>query len=293
MSWPARKQATLIAQQSDMCTFMHVYILVLISYCTIMSDELPLARRDIIEGRLSQGYAVVAAALAVEFDVSEDAIRRDLRALAADGRCRRVYGGALPLSSASRPMAARIGEGRQRKDALARAAATLIQPGEFLFLDNGSTNLALTGFLAEDAELTIATNSIDIAAAVLRRQDLQLIMIGGAVTTAVGGCVDAAAVLSMSQLNIDRCFLGACAVSETTGVSAFDSADATFKRSLLAASRQSVVLATTDKLDARAPHRIAALKDITRLVLEHDVPPALVDALGQAGASILQADPAP
>src|SRR5690349_184638 len=62
-----------------------------------MSDELPLARRDEIAGRLSAGQPVVAAALATEFGVSEDAIRRDLRALAAEGRCRRVYGGALPV----------------------------------------------------------------------------------------------------------------------------------------------------------------------------------------------------
>jgi DeoR/GlpR family transcriptional regulator of sugar metabolism len=111
------------------------------------------------------------------------------------------------------------------------------------------------------------------------------------VNIAVGGCVDAAAVLTISQMNIDRCFLGACAVSATTGVSAFDSSDATFKRSLLAASRQSVVLATTDKFDARAPHRIAALTDIARLVVEDSAPSGVLQGLTQAGASILQADP--
>jgi len=270
---------------------MHIYILDFACYCTLMSNDLPLARRDLIADRLAQGHAVVAAALAVEFDVSEDAIRRDLRALAAEGHCRRVYGGALPLSRASMPMAARTGERREQKDALARAAATMVQPGEFLFLDNGSTNLALIGFLPEDAELTVATNSIDIAAAALRRQDLPLIMIGGAVNISVGGCVDAAAVLSISQLNIDRCFLGACAVSATTGVSAFDGSDATFKRSLLAASRQCVVMATTDKLDTRAPHRVAALKEIAQLVVEDDAPAALLESLRHAGASILQAAP--
>jgi DeoR/GlpR family transcriptional regulator of sugar metabolism len=77
-----------------------------------MELESPLARRDVILGRLAQGQSVVAAALALEFDVSEDAIRRDLRALAAEGRCRRVYGGALPLSKA--PMATRIEEARDR-----------------------------------------------------------------------------------------------------------------------------------------------------------------------------------
>jgi len=65
-------------------------------------------------------------------------------------------------------------------------------------------NLALVDFLPEDSELTVATHSIDIAAAVLRRADLQLVMIGGAVDPAVGGCVDAVAVQSVGQLNIDR-----------------------------------------------------------------------------------------
>ena len=70
-----------------------------------MTSELPLARRDLIADRLANGLAVVATELAGEFAVSEDAIRRDLRALAAEGRCRRVYGGALPLPLLKRPAA--------------------------------------------------------------------------------------------------------------------------------------------------------------------------------------------
>ena len=92
-------------------------------------------RRDIIAGRLAQGQSVTAGSLAEEFSVSPDAIRRDLRALAAEGRCRRVYGGALPISPASSPIIGRVGEARERKAALAAAAVGLIRPGEFVFLD--------------------------------------------------------------------------------------------------------------------------------------------------------------
>ena len=85
------------------------------------------------------------------------------------------YGGALPLSKQTAPMATRMEEARERKQALARKAASLVKPGQFMFLDSGSTNLALISCLPEDFELTIATNSIDIAAAALRRSDLRLI----------------------------------------------------------------------------------------------------------------------
>ncbi|MFC0401691.1 DeoR/GlpR family DNA-binding transcription regulator [Paraburkholderia rhizosphaerae] len=256
-----------------------------------MNDEIPLARRDEIAHRLDQGQPVVAAALAVEFNISEDAIRRDLRALASEGRCRRVYGGALPITPASAPMSNRMDAARERKSALARAALPLIQRGELLFLDSGSTNLALVDLLPEECDLTVATNSIDIAAAVLRRADLPLIVIGGSVDLPVGGCVDASALQNVAHLNIDRCFIGSCAISAKGGVSAFGLADATFKRAVLTASEHSVVLAITDKFNTRAPHRVATIKAIDCVIVEHDLPRADYAALSKAGPSVLKADP--
>ncbi|MDR3098958.1 MAG: DeoR/GlpR family DNA-binding transcription regulator [Paraburkholderia sp.] len=268
---------------------MHVYIPVHARYHAHMNDDLPLARRDEIVSRLAQGQPVVAAALAAEFNISEDAIRRDLRALAAAGRCRRVYGGALPITPASAPMTSRIDSALEQKTALAHAALPLIQPGELLFLDSGSTNLALVDLLPEEADLTVATNSVDIAAAVLRRSDLHLIVIGGSVDPAVGGCVDASAMQSVMRMNIDRCFIGSCAISPKHGISAFNLADATFKRAALAASEHSVVLALTDKFGARASHKVATLGEIGCVVVEHDLPRAERVALSKAGPSVVVA----
>ena len=257
-----------------------------------MQPPLPLARRDVIAARLAGGQAVVATALADEFEVSEDAIRRDLRALAAEGRCRRVYGGALPITPQTQPMFARADVSRARKRALAQTAAGTIRAGEFLFLDAGSTNLAIVEFLPEDLALTVATNAIDIAGAVLRRPDLRLVMIGGSVDTTVGGSVDSGAVQAVGRFDIDRCFLGACAVDAARGVGAELDDDALFKSTLVQASRQCVVLALNEKLDARAPYRACTLADVDLLVLEHDAPAARTDPLRAAGARFAMADPA-
>src|SRR3569833_307799 len=256
-----------------------------------MHDEPPSARRDVIASRLAQGHSVLAGALAQEFAVSEDAIRRDLRALADDGLCRRVYGGALPISPGSATLASRAEVGHERKLALARAAARSIQPREFLFLDSASTNLALAGHLPDDYELTVATNSLDIGAALLRRHDLKLILIGGLVAPLIGGCVDGAAEQTVNQLNIDRCFIGACSVSATAGIGAFHSSDATFKRALLEVSEHCATLITTDKFEARAPYRIAPLTRMESLFVEHDAPAPLLHPLSQAGVAIIRAEP--
>src|SRR3984893_13175924 len=117
-------------------------------------------RKNEIESRLLRGLPVNATALAKEFLVSEDAIRRDLRALAAEGKCRRVYGGALPLSLPSLPMAAPNEHAPQRKKMLAEAAVGLIQENEFVFLDSGSTNLAIVDLIPTNLKITIATNSL-------------------------------------------------------------------------------------------------------------------------------------
>lgn len=248
-----------------------------------MRDHVPLSRRDAIAGRLAQGQTVVAAVLAAEFDVSEDAIRRDLRALAAEGKCRRVYGGALPLLPGQLPMAARIAVASDEKLALARRAALTLQRGEFLFLDSGSTNLALVPLLPEDHDLTVATNSIDIAAAMLGRGDIPLIVVGGLVDVMVGGCVDASAVASVEQMNIDRCFIGACSISPATGIGSFVHADAVFKRSLLKHSRVRVAMVTADKFNERAPHRIGGPVDLDMVVVEKEMPKEDRQALALAG----------
>lgn len=256
-----------------------------------MTNDIPHARRDVIAARLAKGQPVNAGALASEFDISEDAIRRDLRALAAAGLCRRVYGGALPLSPGTTPVSHRFGADVDRKRALARAAMPMVEPGSFVFLDNGSTGLIVAEELPRDADLIVATSSIEIAAALVARGDIHIHMLGGAIDPVIGGSIDGIALEAIARLNIDLCFLGACTVSAEGGVSALDGADATFKRALAARSRSTLVLAANEKIGEHAPHRIVDLNAINRIIIEHDAPDAAADTLRSAGANILRAAP--
>lgn len=256
-----------------------------------MAPDLPLARRDAIAARLAAGQQVSSIALATEFSVSEDAIRRDLRALAAAGLCRRVYGGALPLVPGTTPMKDRIEDDLAQKRVLAKAAAPLIEPGSFVFLDNGSTSLIIADELPRDSDLIVATSSIEIASRLAVRGDVHIHMVGGQVDAVIGGAIDGIALEAVARLNIDTCFLGVCSLSVTGGVSALDPADATFKRALVSRSRRTLILATNDKMTARAPHRVAELISMDTIVVEHDAPDETVQDLRQAGANVLRAQP--
>ena len=248
-----------------------------------MPNDIPSSRRDTILARLAAGQPVRSGALAEEFGLSEDAIRRDLRSLAAEGLCRRVYGGALPVVSGATPMAERIGEDVQRKQALADAALRFIAPSSFVFVDNGSSNLALVERLPPYLNLGIATSSITIAAALQQRDDVDVLVVGGA--------VDGTALEAIARLNIDLCVLGACAVSAEGGVSAYDPADAVFKRALVARSRRTIVVATNDKLGRHAPHRVCGVDALAQIVVEHDADTKIVRDLTEAGATIARAAP--
>ena len=110
---------------------------------TSLLPALPDERQQIILERLARRGRVLAGDLAREFRTSEDTIRRDLREMAAAGQCRRVYGGALPLSPAFGPAGGATAEAPERKAALGRAAAALVRTGQVVFFDAGSTNAAI------------------------------------------------------------------------------------------------------------------------------------------------------
>ena len=256
-----------------------------------MPNDIPSSRRDTILARLAAGQPVRSGALAEEFGLSEDAIRRDLRSLAAEGLCRRVYGGALPVVAGATPMVERVGEDVQRKQALADAALPFLEPSSFVFVDNGSSNLALVERLPPYLNLGIATSSITIAAALQQRDDVDVLVVGGMIDRMVGGAVDGTALETIARLNIDLCVLGACAVSVAGGVSAYDPDDAAFKRALVARSRRTIVLATNDKLGRHAPHRVCGVDVLAQIVVEHDADSDLVRNLAEAGATIARAAP--
>jgi len=255
-----------------------------------LSLSLPDERRQIIIDRLAWRGRVLAGDLAREFGTSEDTIRRDLRDMAAAGKCRRVYGGALPLSPASGALAARSAEAPERKAALGRAAAALARPGQVLFFDAGSTNAAIARALPAGLGLTVATNAPDIASDLVGRPGVELIVIGGRVDPRSGAALGARALRDAREIRADLAFLGACAVDAEAGVAAFEAEEAAFKRLVAERAKSVAVAVTTDKLGTAAPFAVAPLARLAYLVVEADAPEEALAPLRQTGVSVLRAE---
>ena len=248
-------------------------------------------RKSEIESRLQRGLPVNATALAKEFLVSEDAIRRDLRALAAEGKCKRVYGGGLPVSPDGVPLEHRLLNYSKEKRALALAALSLLSEASTVFLDSGSTNLALAREMPPDRSLTIATNSISIASALIERKNFKVIVLGGEIERETGAAIGLTAFREAERLSFDLCLLGACAVSVSLGIGAFQMGDAEFKRTLIARSDRTAALVTMDKVETRAPFQVAALAVLDHVVLEAGTSEEIVSTFSNAGPEVIVGHP--
>lgn len=273
--------------------YAHCYAIVHDLVKSVSGQDLLLGERQaLIRARLDLSGRVIAAALAQELGVSEDTIRRDLREMAASGLCRRVYGGALRIAAASTSMNERMAVGGARKAALARCAAGLIPPGATVFLDAGSTNLALARALPAGHGLTVATNAPAIAAALLER-DLATIQLGGLIDPRAGAAIGAKAMRDAEALRPDLLVLGVCGIDPEAGVTAESFEEAEFKRFVALRSRTVMVVVTNDKLSTAAPYSVVPLARLAQAVIEGDADENEAAALTAAGIETLRADTVP
>ena len=242
-------------------------------------------RQRLILDRLDRDGRVVALELARFFNTSEDTIRRDLRELAAAGRCQRVYGGALPRVSPP-TLDQRIQTMAPGKQALGRALAHLLPQDQVLFVDAGSTNLAAIKALPPAFVATLITHAPAIAAEAIAHEGLQVISIGGSLDRLVGAAVGGRALREISDLRPDVFLLGSCALDLLAGIGCFGFEDAEFKRALIGRSRRVVTAITNEKLPISAPFVVAPVDCLADVVLKADVQQEIAEGLRQRGVTV-------
>jgi len=241
-------------------------------------------RLDRIREQLIASGKVLASELALQFEVSEDTVRRDLRELAKLGFCRRVYGGALLPTPDLGSLTKRMSLQQDRKINLAWCAADLIEDGQTIFIDAGSTNLAIANALSPKQKLTIVTNAPVIATALSDRPNYTIIMLGGMYDQGSGACLGPQAIRETTQIFADLFVVGTCGVDSSLGVTALDAREAELKRVMLEQSSLLLVAATSDKIGTVAPFKVADASRIDHLVIETNE--VNTDGFVEAGAQV-------
>jgi DeoR/GlpR family transcriptional regulator of sugar metabolism len=243
-------------------------------------------RKLILLDLLRQDGKIVAKSAALRLDVSEDTIRRDLRELAGDGLLQRVHGGALPASPAMADFAARQHIAMDDKSAIGRAAALLIQPGQVVFIDGGTTSAQLVRHLPPDLRATVVTHSPSVAVDLVAHPTIEVIMLGGRLFKHSVVGVGSATVEAIRQVRADLYFMGVCSVHPEAGLSTGDFEEAGVKRALSAAAAETIVLASPEKLATASPYQVIPLDELSGLVTMDSVPEELLAPYRKRGITI-------
>jgi DeoR family fructose operon transcriptional repressor len=232
-------------------------------------------------------------AIADQFDVTTETVRRDLSVLERMGLLRRVHGGAVPASALA-VIEAGLGERDQantsEKDQIARAALDLLPPPDgTVLLDAGSTTSRLASLLPRDLRLTVVTHAVPVAARLAGSVQIELHLLPGRVRRTTQAAVGADTVAALGQLRADVAFLGTNGLTVEHGLSTPDREEAATKRAMVASARRVVCLVDSSKIGVEAPLRFAALADVDVVVTDDGISADDRRALVRAGVEVVVA----
>jgi DeoR family fructose operon transcriptional repressor len=252
-------------------------------------------RQQAIAGLVREQGRVSVVEIAARFEVTTETVRRDLAALERGGLVHRVHGGAVAggaLSMLETEVDERDRAHAEQKDRIAKAALGLLpSAATAVLLDAGTTTMRLAALLPTDRPLTVLTNSVPIAHRLAGQSRLSVYLIGGRVRSLTQACVGQTTVDELARLRVDVAFLGANGFSLDHGFSTPDQEEAAVKTAMIAAARQSVVLADSSKAGVDHLVSFARVEAVDTLVTDATHPEAAdgLDELEAAGLEVLRA----
>ena len=229
--------------------------------------------------------------LAARFSVSKMTIHRDLDELEANGFLRKVRGGASVQSSSRFESDYRYRQkvASEEKQRIAMSAATLIEPGQTIIIDDGSTSGRVANHLADLKPLTVISNNLDVIGQLAGVAGINLIALGGQYSKKFNGFFGLVTDEALKSLRADIAFLSSSAIH---GTSAFHQEQEVVqtKRLMIAAAERTYLLVDHGKFEKRALHFLADLSDFSGVITGAAVPVELDAKFRDAGVALSVAE---
>lgn len=228
-------------------------------------------RFEAIVNEVENGGVISISDLCSHFNVSVATMRRDLAELEAQGRIKRIRGGAKALRSPNEdvelPYQIRTAINVEEKQRIAQYAVQMIQPNESIILDSSSTVRELAELLIDvKIPLTVITNDIEIARLLTANPLIELIMVGGRIRIGHFGTVGVFADAFWKQVHTDKLFLGVDAIDPNSGFFNHNSEEITGKRLMIECAKNRIVLADHYKFFSNSLIQLCDIDDINLIV---------------------------
>lgn len=247
-------------------------------------------RTERILRSLRQAGSISVEQLCQALEVSEATVRRDLQDLEVRGLLRRTHGGAVSIEplfyepfrhdSSFQEQIERHAEEKRR---IALAAAEMVRDGETIALTAGTTTTEVVRSIRNRSGVTVVTSTINVAMELSKRKDLEVFVTGGFLRGDWFSLVGPAATYAMSQVNVDKAFLGVNGVDAAKGLSSANSGEAAINRVIVNQAKQRILVADHSKLGAVATYRFCGANEVHVLITDSGASDAAIapfEALG-------------
>ena len=249
---------------------------------------LPDARRDKILQIIEVEGFVSLKQLVDRTAASESTVRRDLEYLDGIGQIRRTRGGAAYIGESLAAFEDRSSRALPQKQRVAQVAADLIEPGEAILLDGGTTTLEVAKRLTGKS-LLVVTNSLPIVNQLVNQPGIELIVIGGFLYPKTGVALGPLAVQALKDVHVRRLFISVGGITEK-GLFNSNGLLVETERQMLETAEEVIVVSDSGKLGHSALAHLCPLDAVDRLIVDSGISTDWKQTIHNAGVELTIAE---
>lgn len=247
-------------------------------------------RRQYILNLINKTGSIKAIDIAKMLEVSELTIRRDLDKLAKNELLKRTHGGAINILSVGHEMKFDVQKEKyiDEKKRIALAASSLIEEGDVILIEAGTTGYQTALNITNRAKLTIITNSCDIAVLLGKTNpDYKIVSSGGILNTDTRALVGPIADFAFKTTFVDKAFIGISGIDLEKGITAADPIEAQTKKNIIACAKQVIALADHSKIGHIAMNYVAPVHMINTFITDSEADEEFIEKLKELDIRII------
>lgn len=237
-------------------------------------------RRQKIFELIKENKRISIPELIDKFNVSGTTIRIDLTYLEKIGKISRTHGGAMlkeDLLTKEVPITSRKDTYTLQKQQIAKFARTLINDGDTILLDSGTTSLELARLLNDTKDVTVITNDLQIGLELQRMQNIYLIIIGGRVRNCFECTIGNIAFKFLENLSVNKAFITANALSLSKGLTTPSLENAEIKAAMMNIAEKKYLICDSSKFGQKTVCTFAKIEDIDLIITDNQLSSAFIN----------------
>ena len=253
---------------------------------------LAIERRNAILEKLQAERRVVVSELSALYDVSEETIRRDLDKLENEGYAIKSYGGAVLNENANLDLPFSIRKNRNvlGKQKIAEKISEMVCDGDKIFLDASSTAVAIAKAIKNKKDLTVITNSLEIAIELLEGSSCKVISTGGDAIGSSYALVGHMTDKVISSYYVDKAIISSKGFDLEAGFTDSDERHAQNKKSMLSGAKDKILAVDSSKFGRISFAKIGDLRDISTVVTDKKPEQEWLDKFAEYGVECIYSE---